>query len=211
MKRSGLAHCRGISLIELIVVLAIIAGLAALFLPAALASREASRRLHCSNNLRQVTLGLLHNQSQKRLPSVGEAGYDDWALAVLPHIEERSIELQFNKKFLPVDPVNAIPASMRLETLSCPSRPRQVSPLLENIPAANFGMNGNLAGLRVVWDSSKVPLVGETAGDLLFPWVFSPGFWLEDLGGWHAGGGLVAFADGHVIWAETSKPERVGP
>lgn len=64
------------TLVELLVVIAIIGVLVALLLPAVQAAREAARRSECSNNLRQIGLGLANYENSRRVFPPGRMGSD---------------------------------------------------------------------------------------------------------------------------------------
>lgn len=133
----------GFTLVELLVVIAIIGLLTSLLLPAVQAAREAARRSACTNNLRQIGIGL-HNYHQamacfppggiehrsminhKTGKPYGLTGRQlAWSLFILPYVEQEPLYKKVDTT-KPFDaPENAEAAATILPLYICPSATSQ--------------------------------------------------------------------------------------
>lgn len=120
----------GFTLVELLVVIAVIGILVALILPAVQYAREAARRTQCNNNLKNIGVGL-HNfhDTNGRFPAGwvadvpdGEPGWG-WGAYLLPFIEKDSIESQIDLNAHIDEPENATARVASVPVYRCPSDP----------------------------------------------------------------------------------------
>lgn len=95
----------GFTLVELLVVIAIIGILASLSLPAVQAAREAARRIECTNNMKQLALGLHNYHATHRTFPPGSncrgrniSNCHSWLEMLLPYIEQQTLhdKIDFN-------------------------------------------------------------------------------------------------------------------
>lgn len=141
----GRSNPKAFTIVELLVVVAIIGVLVALLLPAIQSARESARATHCQNNLRQIALAVgqfesttksfpparLNNRPGDSLPSCG-GGEPSWVVRVLPYLGHSASFEQWDV----YQPYSEHPEHLRTEVLSvflCPTR-RDTSEALQSGP-----------------------------------------------------------------------------
>jgi prepilin-type N-terminal cleavage/methylation domain-containing protein len=93
------ARRRGVTLVELLVVLSILALLMGLLLPAVQRARESANRTACANNLHQIGLAMhQYHLVHGTLPSFSKDGDDatTWCVLILPFLEQDNLYRQWN-------------------------------------------------------------------------------------------------------------------
>ncbi|MEW4565874.1 DUF1559 domain-containing protein [Bremerella sp. JC770] len=126
-----------ITLVELLVVLTIIGGLAALLIPSVMKARESARRMHCANNMRQLGLGLHQFHDTFRVfpasgwtepgPGNPDGQFVGWRPLILPYLEKSSVYAQYDFTMHWWEGSNIQTASIALPVFRCPSVPSQPS------------------------------------------------------------------------------------
>ena len=184
-KPSVAEHRRGFTLVELLVVMAIMGMLIALLLPAIQAARGAARRVSCLNNLRQIGIGLCaYHDALKTFPIgsmehrnswdfsnpnapqyIGSNGRQlAWSAFLLPFIEQGNIQemLDLNTEYDSDE--NAEGAARVLSVYICPSNPRSEMHFRERAVCDYGGIYGArlLAGVRYNHTPNGTMLYNET-------------------------------------------------
>lgn len=165
------------TLVELLVVVAIIGILVALLLPAVQSVREAARRMQCANNLKQISLAI-HNYAGAMgslpLTTTGPSrtnqpsgnGFYSWLAMILPQIEQQNIyqSIQFNHPMvdernfstssqytnlrISASHINAGPARVMVGTYLCPSESVEMTSAMGTAAVAPGSYAGNIGWIR---------------------------------------------------------------
>ncbi|MFO1021684.1 MAG: DUF1559 domain-containing protein [Planctomycetales bacterium] len=132
----GSGSRRAFSLIELMVVIAIIGILIALLLPAVQQARESARLMSCRNNMKQLGIALANYESAfKTLPPSSTSQIDfgvwtanptqyhvhSWASLILPQVDQSAIYNKVNYRTSALDASNSTAAAQVIPTYRCPS------------------------------------------------------------------------------------------
>jgi prepilin-type N-terminal cleavage/methylation domain-containing protein/prepilin-type processing-associated H-X9-DG protein len=119
---------RGFTLIEVLVVIAVIGGLVALLLPAVQAAREAARRSQCVNNMKQLALAThSYEQAWGCYPQGVQFTFNmttasHW-VALFPFYEQKPVFDAINFDWNIVSAANTTVVGVQFPVLMCPSDP----------------------------------------------------------------------------------------
>jgi prepilin-type N-terminal cleavage/methylation domain-containing protein len=161
----------GVTLVEMMVVIAIIALLLGLIMPAIHFARERARRTTCESNLHQLGIAVTHYvELRKKLPAEcpdGEIG--GWAIEILPFMEDGNLYDGLSA-IGPLDP-SAPPelARKRPFLMTCPSAYEGDSSVA-TVPASHYSGQFDRKTGHVKW----VWRIGEVPTNCRIPWVSSP-------------------------------------
>lgn len=196
---------RGLTLVELLVVIAIIGILIGLLLPAVQAAREAARRMHCCNNLKQIGIALHsyhgvygafppgnHAETAGVCPGDQRPGVDypsedraNWMILILPYMEEKPLYDTYDRDSYNEAPQNQTLRETTISAYVCPSDLRT-----DELTTPAFGP-GSAWGLNVPYmPGSYRGVSGRSDGCMFLDWSLSVGYPREWRGALHMVGAL---------------------
>jgi prepilin-type N-terminal cleavage/methylation domain-containing protein/prepilin-type processing-associated H-X9-DG protein len=124
---------RGFTLVELLVVVAIIGLLISLLLPALQQSRESARRSECQSHLRQLGIAVAAHEEARRAYPIGCMGcrfggansqrFHSWNLQLLPYLEQAALTRQFDLEKPSYASPNREAGATVVASFLCPSTP----------------------------------------------------------------------------------------
>ena len=215
----------------LLVGVAVIGILIALLLPAVQSAREAARTMHCSNNLKQISLALLSYESTYGcfppacITDDNGRPMHSWRVLILPFMEQQALYEQYDFD-QPWDSLNNRMVTNRvLRCYHCPSVPQTPGTETNYVmivgPETVAFENSAVAMTEIVDGTSNTIMVIETA-DSGIQWAEPRDLSADDLslrindgsgegiGSHHHGGVNASFCDGSVHFlSDSTDPETL--
>lgn len=110
------------TLIEVLVVIAILAVLVGLLLPAIQVVREAANRTQCQRQLKQMALAAhTYHDAYHKFPTASSSTYVSAFALLLPMLEGENLTRKYDSSKSPTDPANLAVTTVPVPTFLCPS------------------------------------------------------------------------------------------
>jgi prepilin-type processing-associated H-X9-DG protein len=215
---------RGVTIVELLAVVAVVALVLALMLPAVRHSGEAPRRSQCVSNLKQIALAL-HNYASDHggfppSTTVDARGrpLHSWRTLILPYIEQQALYATIDLTKPWDDPAHAAAASAQPGLYHCPSadlKPGFTTYLGIAAPGAAFHPTRPRPLDEFVDGTAHTAMVFEAEAAHAVPWM-APNDAdealirnLSKISTDHPGGRNVGFADGSIRFVKTTVKDTI--
>ncbi len=161
---------RGLTLLELFVVLAIILGMLALLLPALQTSRRQAINLVCQSKLAQFRVGwrqLQQNNPRAIATATGPKATVSWRVLLLPYLEQQDLFNEYHPDRPWNAPVNAVLRNALVPMFRCPAAP--------DLALGHASYDAPALNLQAAIPTDRGPtpelLVVEVSGPLASPWT----------------------------------------
>ncbi len=180
---------RGVTIVELLVTIAIIAFLVGILSPALQVVRESARRTSCANNIRQIALGMAtYDDAKKQLPgwrnvldtytkvrisTDPKTACVSWTVPILPQIESKAIHDWYAAYTTAAASSTGDPSTKKIPTYACASRGdvTTTSPLSYAVNAGTGGEeldDASTPGFQFEGDGVFADPVGNLPGEPTF-------------------------------------------
>ncbi len=192
-RRQTPASFRAFTLVELLIVIAIIGVLIALLLPAVQAAREASRRAQCASQFKQLGLACLMFEESKKhfppaytnteiLPGAGQIRWEhSFVTFLLPYVEQQPLADRINlredwnerRRKNPDGTTNSQHTQAGLQLMKCPSVPeRELDNVTDYVISTHISTSGSSDAYRLLNSRPhRIPNPGDNWASVLHPYV----------------------------------------
>jgi prepilin-type N-terminal cleavage/methylation domain-containing protein len=168
------AAAAGFTLVELMVVVAVVGLLMAMLLPAVQQAREAGRRSACINNLRQIGTAIhMYHDAHEAFPPGGVSpgpccsveSYTTWTIQILPFLDQKQWYEAYDQRETNESPANGKLRETFMPVYSCPSDVLRNVPIvpetgpardmrIKYMPGSYRGVGGRSDGVTGWWDNN---------------------------------------------------------
>lgn len=181
--RAAAGRRSAFTLLEMLVVIAIILLLVAILLPAVQMSRDAARRAGCKNNLWQLGLALENYEHahgvlppgsvdpNRPIVDDGKGYHVSWIVQILPFIDQGNVYRRFDFSAGVYDPRNQAVAAVSIPGLSCPAGANGYTGCHHDVSASidvdNHGvlfLNSSIRSTEIPDGAANTLYLGESGG-----------------------------------------------